>query len=498
VSGRTLALLAAAVACEVAAFPPIGAWPLALLLLAPLAAHADGARPRDAFAFAWLQQALGAAAIGHWLPRALVVEYGVAPAAAGAFQALLIGAYALLPAAALGLYARLRPRLSAGAAPLACAALFVLAEWLRAEPLGLPWLLLAQPLARAPWLLQTAELGGAYGPGLAAAATGAGIGIALRRRRAAALAGPAALLALSLGFAALRMGAVFDAGPEIRVGVVQASVPIRERFVPGSALRNTLHHVELTRALAARGRLDLTVWSETAVDDDLDLHPELAERLRALAAELGAPLVTGAPRSRHGRPTNAVVLVGPEGLRGSYDKQVLVPFAEADPSFLAFLAPLVGPVASGTPYAAGRESAVLPGPVPFSAPVCFEITYPALVRRFRAAGARLLVNLSNDAWFGPTGYAELHLSHAVLRAVELRTWVVRGTNTGISALVDPAGRVRERLGLFEEGSFAAPLRAAATETLYARFGNAPVLALLAALVLAAPLTGRGRARRRRA
>ncbi len=265
--------------------------------------------------------------------------------------------------------------------------------------------------------------------------------------------------------------------------------------MPGSALRNTLHHVELTRALAARERLDLVVWSETAVDDDLDAHPELVERLRQLAAEVGAPVVTGAPRSANGRPTNAVVLVGPGGVLASYDKQLLVPFAEADPNVLAFLLPLLRPVAEGAPYAAGREPTVLPGPLPIAAPICFEITYPHLVRRFRAAGARLFVNLSNDAWFGRTGYPEMHLGHAVLRAIELRSFVVRGTNTGISALIEPSGRVRERLGLFEEGRFAGAVRASAGETLYARFGDGPVLGLLAALALAAPLFDRERRRR---
>jgi apolipoprotein N-acyltransferase len=241
--------------------------------------------------------------------------------------------------------------------------------------------------------------------------------------------------------------------------------------------------------------VDLVVWSETAVDDDLDAHPELLERLRALAAEVGAPVVTGAPRSENGRPTNAVVLVGAAGVLGSYDKQVLVPFAESDPSALAFLRPLLGPVVAGAPYAAGRAPTLLPGPVPIAAPICFEITYPGLVRRFRAEGARLFVNLSNDAWFGPTGYPELHLAHAVLRAIELRSYVVRGTNTGISALIEPSGRVRQRLPLFEEGRFVGAVRAAEGETLYARFGNGPVLGLLAAVALAASLSGREGRRR---
>jgi apolipoprotein N-acyltransferase len=119
------------------------------------------------------------------------------------------------------------------------------------------------------------------------------------------------------------------------------------------------------------------------------------------------------------------------------------------------------------------------------------------VRRFRAAGARLLVNLSNDAWFGPTGYPEMHLAHAVFRAIELRSFVVRGTNTGISAVIDPAGRVAARLGVFEEGTLAAQVGPAAPATFYGRFGSAPcALAFGACAALAALSAGRGAGRGR--
>ena len=242
-----------------------------------------------------------------------------------------MGSYALVPAAAVALYAALRPRAAAWAAPLLFAALFGLAEWLRAEPLVMPWLLAAHPLAGVPLLLQGAELGGAYLPGFVAVAAGAGLGSALRAASAAPLAAPALLLALALGFGTLREGAPPEGPPLLRVAVVQAAVPQRERFQPGSALRNSEHHARLTRGLAASAPPDLVVWSETSVDDDLDTHPELGVLLRETAAAIGAPIVTGAPRSAGGRRTNAVVRFDASGLAGAYDKQRLVPFAEANP-----------------------------------------------------------------------------------------------------------------------------------------------------------------------
>jgi len=472
-------LCALGVALEVAAFPPLGVWPLAFAMLAPLAAFADAAPPRAVFLFAWLGQWLAGVLVVHWLLQAFVGEYGVAPLPAVAFVVLVVGAYALLPALAAALFALLRERSADLARPLLFAALFVLAEWLRAEPLANPWVLAAQPLAVAPLFVQGADLGGAYLPGFCVAAAGAGLGIALRRRSAAPLAAPALLLAVASGYGAWRLAADWDAGATMRIGVVQAAVPQRERFQAGSAARNTRQHVELTRKLALREPLDLVVWSETSVDDDLDAHPELAELLRSTAAEVGAPIVTGAPRSAGGRLTNAVVLIDGAGMRGSYDKQVLVPFAEADPEWIGFLAPLLGPVTAGSPYLAGREARVFEALIPFSTPICFEITDPNLVRRFRDAGARLLVNLSNDAWFGATGYPELHRAHAVFRAIELRSWVARGTNTGISALIDPAGRRRAELGVGEVGSLSGRVGPAAPATFFARFGSGPFLALLA-------------------
>jgi apolipoprotein N-acyltransferase len=489
---RPAALLAAGVALQVAAFPPSGLWPCALLALAPLAALCEGARPLRAFAFGWLHTAVGGVLVARWLLVALVDEYGVGTAPAAAVLALTVGAYAALPGLAAALYAQLRPRASLAGAPLLFGALFELFEWLRAEPLALPWALGAHALAPAPWLLQSAALGGAYAPGLALAATGAGVGLALRRGSLRPLAAPAALWAAALVSGA----AVRDptaAEPALRVGVVQAAVPQGERFRPGSALRNTVHHASLTRRLAAEAaRLDLVVWSETAVDDDLDARPDLQVLLRETAAAAGVPIVTGAPRSAAGRSANAVVLVDAGGVRDTYLKQALVPFAEYDPPLLTFLAPLLGPVTAGEPYAPGTEARPLAGPLPLATPVCFEITMPALMRRFRAEGSRLIVNLSNDAWFGRTGYPAMHLQHAVLRAIELRSFVVRGTNTGISAVIDPAGRVRARLGVFEEGVLASEVRAAGAPPPYARLGNGPVLALLAACA-AAPLAGRSRA-----
>jgi len=487
-TGAAALAIAASVAAAVLANPPFAAPGLGLLVLAPLAAALDGASGRRAFVLTWLWALAMALVVTRWLLHALVVQYGASPVLSGIFAALLVGALALVPAGAAAAWARLSPQLTDGAAPLAFAALWTLGEWLRAVPLGFPWLLAGHPFADWPTTLQIAELGGVHAVGFVATAVAAGVGLALRRGSAWPLAAPALLVAATLGFGAWRLAQPpVLAGETVRVGVVQASVPQAERFQPGSAARNVARHVEASRKLAAGAGLDLLVWSETAVDVDLDRAPLLRVALERLADELGVPLVTGAPRTAGGRHTNSVVLFAPgRGLAESYDKQRLVPYSEYDPAAGAFLAPLLGPVTEGDPYVPGTRATVFrAGPLPFSAPVCFEITYPDLVRRFRANGAALIVNLSNDAWFGPAGYPEMHLAHAVFRAIENRAWVVRGANTGISAAIDPFGRVRESLPAFTEGSFVVDVAPAGAAPFYARRGDAPlVLALAAVLGLA--------------
>ena len=488
---RTAVLVALGAVATVLAYPPSGLGVLGAVMLAPIVAALEGASSRRAFLVVWVYTVTTALVLVRWLVHALTEEYGVATVPACAFIFLVVCGGGVIPAAAGALYAALRPRILAVAAPLAFAALWMLGEWLRVELLGLPWLLAAHTMVRFPVAIQVADLGGSYAVGFVVVAVNAALGIAAWRRSVVPLAGPALLAVFAGSYGAWRTDAGPGAGVAVRVAVVQAAVPQDQRFQPGSAYANTARHADLTRRAAQRQKLDLVVWSETAVDIDLDQTPALSDRLGRLADQVGVPFVTGAPRSKGGLRTNSVVLFTPRhGIAESYAKQRLVPFAEYDPDFAAPLARLLAPVVEGEPYVPGTEPFVFHhGPIPFAAPVCFEITYPSLMRRFRAAGAALVLNLSNDAWFGRSGYAEMHFAHAILRAVELRSWVVRGANTGISGFVDPAGRVVAELPVFEEGVVFAEVRAAGAAPFYARAGDLPVLAFLVAVIGVSWLTG---------
>lgn len=486
---RPFALVALAAVLTVAAFPPLGAWPLALVMLAPLVVAMHGVRPLSAFTLTYAYLLAMALGIVRWLVYPLSVEYGVAAGDAWGTTVGLVAIYALPTASAVAAFAWLRPRAHPSLAPLLFAALYAFSEWLRASPLALPWLLVGHALAPAPSFLQIADLLGATGVSFVALAVSAGVGLAVATRSALPLAWPAALLALALAYGPLRAATLDERGATLRVGVVQAAVPQRDRWHEESAVAHTEQHAELTRTLLGEsGALDLVVWPETAVDAVLEHDPRLLAVLRRQVEASGVAIVTGAQREIAGGITNSAFLVVPgDGLVESYEKQWLVPFAESRPAWGEALQPLLGQLAGAPAYQAGAgpRTFVRLG-VPFATPICFEVTYPGLLRGMHADGARLLLNLSNDAWFGRTGYAEMHLAHAVLRAIELRTPVVRASASGISALIDARGRVAQRLAVGVRGALHGEVRANVAPTLYARFGDAPFLALLAA-ALATPL-----------
>jgi apolipoprotein N-acyltransferase len=493
---RRLALALLAAALTTCAFPPLGVWPLALVMLAPLALALASAGPLAAFAVTFLYSLAMGLSIVRWLVHALAGGYGVAAASAWAFTAGLVALYALAPAAAMAAFAALRPRLSPALAPLALAALYAFSEWLRGAPLGLPWLYAAHALAPAASLIQSADLFGAAGVSFLAVALASGIGFAVAARDWRPLAAPVALWVLALSYGAARVATLAE-GELLRVGVVQASIAQAQRWREGLALAHVEDQLALTRELLDRaGELDVVVWPETAIDDVLERDARLLAALRRQVEASRVPIVAGAQRQIGGVSNSAFLVIPRAGLIESYEKQRLVPFAEYAPAWGGPLSGLLAPLGERIPYRAGTQARVFRRlGTPFATPICFEITDAALVRRLATSGARVLFNLSNDAWFGRTGYAEMHLAHAVFRAVELRTPVVRATSSGVSALIDARGAVTERLGVGARGSLRGAVRANATPSAVARWGDAPGLGVLA-LATALPVALRRRMRER--
>ncbi|HMI90525.1 MAG TPA: apolipoprotein N-acyltransferase [Polyangiales bacterium] len=269
-----------------------------------------------------------------------------------------------------------------------------------------------------------------------------------------------------------QVNAAVQAAPALSVGLVQANIGAAQKRRDPGALRRI--HLQLSRALLRDGAPDLLIWPVTALPGFI---PADSRDLSAAVGELGTPLLTGAVahRNRGGRAElyNSAFLLDPHGhVLGRSDKLQLVPFAERLPLGERFpqlyeLAPGAGAFTPGRAPTAlelnGRRIAVL---------ICYEDILPELVREVtRASAAQLLVNVTNDAWFGDTAAPHIHLALATLRAIEQRRFLVRATNSGVSAIVGPTGRVLQTLPMFEPGTLRARVALLSVTTLYARIGE---------------------------
>lgn len=480
-----------------------GAWPLLAVFLVPLWWAIEASRPRGPAVAAGLGLAFGAVAYAGGYPWlwALVEEFLAGQRLVGA---ALFALHGLWFAAGYALYALLVRGLRGRGWPLAVAGVppLLVVEWL--QPRLFP-VNAGAGLVLAPPLAQIADLGG---PLLLTAFVGAlnvvvfELCAAWRGARArpivAALAG-AALLAGAVGYGRVREAQLARrsaAAPLLRVGVVQANLGLVEKRTRG--VTGHRRHLEQTRALLAEGPLDLVVWPETAYVRGLRRPLPLdGEPIRA---ELDVPLLFGGTSvfEQGGRrvSANSALLVGSDGrIRDAYDKNLLIPLAEYAP-----LASVVPAIASLFPHVQDfhASDAVPPlrlGPLRVSTPICYEVVRADFVRRMvREARPHLIVTLANDAWFGDSQEPWIHLALARLRAVEHRTWLVRSTNSGVSAVVDPTGRVVARTGLLTRESLRAEVRALEAGAPYTTLGDwpGPLALLVMALALGIPAPRRER------
>jgi apolipoprotein N-acyltransferase len=313
--------------------------------------------------------------------------------------------------------------------------------------------------------------------------------------RRGALASVALVVAAAWGWGSWQMGQPVAETGRVTVGLVQGGVRQEDKWVPEYASANVDRHLKLTERAADAGAR-LVVWPESAVPFLFDENPALAALLRDAARRRGIYLFFGND-DRERLPEGRRIHVGAKLLDPSgelvlrYHKIQLVPFGEYVPlqSLFTlggrFAAKLVREVSDFTP---GTEAVtgVVDGRG-IGGFICYEAIFPSLVRRFAAGGAELLVNVTNDAWYGTTSAPHQHLAMAAFRAIENRRYLVRAANTGITAVVDPRGRVLEPTRLFDTTVLVREVPFVAETTFYTRHGNvfaqacaAMALALLAA------------------
>jgi apolipoprotein N-acyltransferase len=462
--------------------PGSAAWPLSLIAFVPLIVAIDRSPPgpRSAALLGWVSGAV-MNLIGFRFLLEVISTHGGFPVP---LAALLLGLFAAAQASRVALHAALARVASERARWLPLPWAFALALPVsEAWPVLVEWSFGAATADVVP-LLQVADLGGAplVGAVLASVnAAAASVVLALlahRPLRASAAAGLLPL-GLALAYAGARGGQIrarMAAAPTLRVGIVQGNIPVApsEASAMTSMLLQRAHH----RSLEARGA-GLVIWSEAALPFSIEVPASASHRpdgpahqqpptphapsepdalSEAVLAQLGGPplvptivgavLIETPPPAADGsasvRPAamfNTAMSIDPQGrITGRSDKRILLPFGEYLPGadtlpWLRSLSPASGRFSPGEARGLLRASVE-----PVAASICYEDVLASEVNASTQDGAaRLLVNLTNDGWFGGSAEPWIHLAQARLRAVEQRRYLVRATNSGVSAIVDPTG-----------------------------------------------------------
>lgn len=474
------------------AFPGIDLWPAAFIALVPLliALEYHAPTPRRAWLLGWLMGTVTWSIGTYWMMDMLAVFTPFPLIANAGISTLLWSFQALAFAFFAWAFVKLRGHVpTLWRVPLA----FLPFEWLAPSIFRAYF---ANSTHEIPWLMQLAEFGGIYllsglfclSSGLAFISYEAFRGRQPWPKRSLVTA--AVVIPLLLGLGAARLAhtrARIEAAPKRRVGIVQANLGLTaKREDPAAGLRK---HLELSHELE-RAKLDLIVWPESAIA--YRFRAELKSFAHTPIASVKTPMLFGAlavEPMENGfgtRSLNSTFLRDAEGkVLGRYDKHLLMPFGEYIPFGKWFpqlyaISPMSNDFGRGSTF----ERLDL-GEMHMEPLICYEAIMPSFVRDFtRATQPNLLVNVTNDAWFGNTSEPWIHLALAKFRAVETRRAMVRATNSGVSAFVDATGAVTSQSGVFVEAAFHDEVALLEGDTLYLRLGDWPLyLALLTLLLL---------------
>ncbi|MGA6926355.1 MAG: apolipoprotein N-acyltransferase [Desulfosarcina sp.] len=492
-----------------ASFPKMGVSGLAWIALVPLLIALRGLTPAEAFRTGMVFGLIHYVTLLYWVVLTMH-NYGYLPWWQSFALLILLAAYlALYP----GLFAWMVIRLCRTPAHLILLApvLWVALEYIRGFMLtGFPWGLVGYSQFNRLNIIQISDMFGVYGISfLVVLVNAAGYVLLLfaaqkkwiahqaRRRDAVMAVGlPLFLIGLTLIYADTRIQAVDRSAAQagsIRVAIVQGNIDQARKWDPAFQIATTRKYVDLTLSDPARDA-ELVVWPETATPFYFGASPKLTRLVSDAVRQAKVHLLVGSPSvegdaQRH-TYYNSAYLVGPDGrATGRYDKVHLVPFGEYVPlkRLLSFVGKMVAQVGDFSSGEKGRTLAWGANRPPLGVQICFEVIFPGLSRSLVKNGAGVLVNLTNDAWFGKSAAAAQHFSMTVFRAVENRRSLVRCANTGISGFVDPAGRIVERTDLFEDAVVVRDVTALTGTTVYTQIGD---LLPLACLLVIGLLMGR--------
>jgi len=371
-----------------------------------------------------------------------------------------------------------------------------------------PWMDLGYGTANVPILMQSADIFGHYGLTFLIVLVNTFVAFCLLynkrlRNRTVMAVSVGLLLVATFSYSFWRVQAIesrLTNSPTLNAGVVQGNIDQSQKWNPtiqGATVKTYL--VQSSALLRSDLKPDLLLWPETALPFYPPGHPLLSPISRFLQGEQ-VMLLTGSPWYERESLTgdglklyNSSLLFNTEGkIVNRTSKSHLVPFGEYVPfkKFLPFIAPLVEGVGDFIPGEIADPPACKNAKI--GVLICFESIFPDISRKWVNTGANLLVNITNDAWYGKSSAPHQTLAMTRLRAVETRRSIVRSANTGFSAFIDPLGRVQEKSPLFVNWQSVRPVELMEERTIFVRGGFAFPLACLILTLIAFVFTIRKR------
>ena len=372
-------------------------------------------------------------------------------------------------------------------------ALWALGEWLRSWLFtGFPWLSLGYTQT-AGWLSGYASLLGTFGVSFVIAFLAGSCVLLIGRNRSISLA-VVVLVVIAGGWQLRHHQWTEHSNKEIDVALIQGAIPQELKWLPEHKNTSLERYPEITEPFWGH---DLIIWPETAIPGNLHEVREYVGKLDETARFNDSILLTGLPvrDPDSGAYFNSLVLLGAE--QQVYNKRHLVPFGEYMPLRWLLewpLAVLRIPIAN---FASGaRDVPALFRTDSFSMglSICYEAVFGAEFIK-AVPGADVLVNVSNDAWFGASASPHQHLQMAQMRAIEAGRYLLRATNTGISAIIDEKGRIIGRTRQFEPDAVATKVLLFTGSTPYVRFGDIPIVTLSLILLVGVLLFGNRKRKR---
>jgi apolipoprotein N-acyltransferase len=419
----------------------------------------------------------------YWITETMVIYGGLsAPSAVcvGALFALTFGFYFVL----FGLGVHLAVNKFGSIGLLFAPPLWVTMEWLRSVLFsGFPWMLSGYALVPYAGILQIATWTGVYGLSFLATFASSLIAYSVLQRSKLSIGAAASIVLISWFLPVFGRTSSADTVP---VRLVQTDISLDQpwRKPDSDQLLDELG----TLSTRETGKPRLVVWPETPAPFYLTTDAAFRNRMQTISRKLGAYLLVGYIDAAGEGSSNSAGLLNPEGDQVSrYDKMHLVPFGEYVPFkrllfFAQSLTREVGEFIPGVDYTMSQMDGHQ-----ISTTICYESIFPDLVRRFVKKGSELIVVITNDGWFGESSAPYQHLRMGVVRSVENRRWMVRTANTGISAIVDPYGKIEAATPIGVRTILDGTAQFRTDRTFYTQYGDvfAYLNVLAAAVVLIA-------------